>query len=271
MYCKKPYQKGPLKFGCGQCTPCRINRRRLWTGRMLLEYLEHPTSAFLTLTYNNEYLPEDLCLQKRDVQNFLKRIREQIAPRKIRYYAAGEYGDENLRPHYHLIVYGLSPLEVKLVEKCWTYGFVKIGTVTPQSISYVSGYITKLQKNHIILRELNRSPEFSLMSKDPGLGFGVVARFKKAYETSRGRAALLSDGWFKAAIQTGALQYPLGRYLAAKTAQALSLGDKERTAKLWRSISEAHDRQRGKSRKEIATEYYAKVGQQSYRQRKRTL
>lgn len=263
MLCIKPYQKGVQTFGCGQCMPCRINHKRLWTGRMLLEAMEHPYSAFVTLTYNEENLPKDLCVNKRHIQLFLKRIRKETAPRRIRYYAVGEYGENYKRPHYHLILFGISPTENLLLERCWTSGFVHIGTVEPASITYTLGYVAKKSLNKTDEALRGRVPEFALMSKVPGLGSGAVNRIGTAYETEAGRAALLSNGWIGHALQVGGRQYPLGRYLKTKLATRLSLGDRERTARNWRHIQEVFDRNKGKSLREIKLAYRTQQQQQA--------
>lgn len=78
--------------------------------------------------------------------------------RPIKYYAVGEYGSTTHRRHYHAIIFGLSPYDDKdreLIANAWlprceAWQFDKsrgvrsaIGTVTPDSIRYVAGYIQK--------------------------------------------------------------------------------------------------------------------------------
>jgi len=47
---------------------------------------------FLTLTYNNEHLPENETLVERHHKLFMKRYRKHLKNRKIRFYHCGEYG-----------------------------------------------------------------------------------------------------------------------------------------------------------------------------------
>lgn len=221
MLCRKPYSQGVSEYGCGQCMPCRINRSRLWVGRMLLESYEHPASSFVTLTYNEENKPDGLV--KKHLQGFLKRLRQEVAPRKFRYYAVGEYGEESGRPHYHAILFGIYPSEEKAIERCWKMGFIMLGTFSSASGSYVAGYVVKglTKSGHPSL--LGREPEFALMSRKPGLGIGVVKRIIKAYGTRSGIAAADVQHWFGERYQAEGKKYPLGRYLKSKVIEGLGI------------------------------------------------
>lgn len=218
-----PYHRGIEELGCGRCRPCRINRSRLWVGRMILESLEHPANSFVTLTYNDRNLPVDGCISKRAVQLFLKRLRQEIYPRIVRYYAVGEYGERSWRPHYHLILFGLSPTETQVLEKSWPYGFIHVGTAESASMGYVSGYIMKGMTNTKDLRLAGRSPEFSLMSRKPGIGLGAVDRMARVYTTEPGKAALMAHGWVIKKMRAQGMKFPLGSYLVRKLESAIGL------------------------------------------------
>lgn len=176
---------GPIRVPCGQCISCRLNRASDWATRIMHEKKMCGVACFVTLTYDEENLPrvgEYATLVKSDVQLFLKRLRKEIAPRKIRYYLCGEYGEHYCRPHYHLIIFGLSSLESCLViQKVWPYGFVHCGDVTYDSACYVARYCTKLltgpKKEWYI--ERNILPEFSLMSRRPGIGASWLEKYGK--------------------------------------------------------------------------------------------
>lgn len=175
-----------LTVPCGQCMACRIARRREWTVRLMHELSTSGyTGLFLTLTYAPEYVPENGSLQPYDLQNFWKRMRKKYNNLKIRYYAVGEYGDTNDRPHYHAIVFGIGIADVnaidhhgkwisKDIEKLWSYGFNQVGTVTVESCQYVAGYIEK-KLNGIMGQEeydnKGRIAPFSRMSKGIGLDY----------------------------------------------------------------------------------------------------
>ena len=265
--CKKPFRKEDREFGCGQCTHCRINRSRLWVGRMLLESMEHPQTAFVTLTYNDEHLPNPPHLSKEAVQLFLKRLRGMAAGRKLRYYAVGEYGDKSWRPHYHLIIFGLAPTEQKLVEACWPYGFVQVGTAEAQSMAYTASYVIKKMTNPKDERLDSRPAEFSLLSKRPGLGTGVVVRMLKQYEGRHGQNAFDRLNWIASQFRTEGHLYPLGRYLSEKILAGLFPDEVERKeAKSLHHQSVSLDllqKAHGKTASELFAERRAKLSQQN--------
>lgn len=179
---------------CGQCSWCRFVRTRQWALRCYLERQTHKDAAFVTLTYAPEHLPKNGTLVRKHVQGFLKRLRSNIAYQygeniKIRFYASGEYGEENSRPHYHILIFGFGFPDKKFhrhshahgftnpvyrsefLEKCWKFGFSELGSVTLESAAYTAGYIRK-KINGALADEhyKGRQPEFSLQSTTPGIG-----------------------------------------------------------------------------------------------------
>ncbi len=227
-----------IDVGCGKCPNCKINRVRMWIGRMVIEASDHPFSAFVTLTYNPENLPKDGSVCKGTLQRFIKRLRKTLHPRQIRYYAVGEYGDVSWRPHYHLIIFGLSPTEKEPVEKCWTLGYSMVGTAEPSSMSYVSSYVMKKLTNPKDLRLEGRKPEFCTMSLKPGIGTGLVARVQKALATTPGGIARqVTNDQFET-IRSEKRMYPIGRLLKRKIANCIGTTEHQRSQNLWRSINE---------------------------------
>ena len=146
----------PQDVPCGQCIGCRLERSRQWAIRIVHESQMHEQSYFLTLTYNNEFLPKTGSLQKADVQLFMKRLRKKFG-KGIRYYYCGEYGEKFHRPHYHLIIFGCEFPDKILwkiergnrlwisedLNKLWKKGYCSIGMVTFESAAYVARYVTK--------------------------------------------------------------------------------------------------------------------------------
>lgn len=163
-----------INVPCGQCIACRLNYARDWSFRIMQEASHYAANIFLTLTYDDAHLEENKTrtLIKRDVQLFLKRLRKALAPRKVRFFASGEYGEKYKRPHYHLILFNVSRADKPIIERCWTSGFIYIGTVSFDSASYVAKYAVKKlngQKKSFY-KEHQIEPEFGLMSRRPGIG-----------------------------------------------------------------------------------------------------
>ena len=193
----------PLTIPCGQCVGCRLERSRQWAVRCVHEASLHEDNCFITLTYNNESLPEDGSLNKKHFQDFMKRLRKKYKNKKIRYYHCGEYGDKNFRPHYHAIIFGLQFDDQKLftvnngeklytsekLEKLWPFGFSTIGTVTFESAAYVARYVMKKvngknAKNHYERVNndtgeiYNLVSEYNTMSRRPGIAAGWFDKYK---------------------------------------------------------------------------------------------
>lgn len=177
-------------FPCGRCRNCRWLMTRQWALRCSLEAEMHEQSCFVNLTYAPEHLPENGSLVVADLQKFVKRLRAHVDYHhdiKIRFYAAGEYGEQNGRPHYHVIVFGYSfpnqyywrttRRDFKLyrsdeAEALWPFGHVEIGSVTFKSAGYVAGYIRKKVNGPKAGEHYSgRIPEFALMSKKPPIGY----------------------------------------------------------------------------------------------------
>ncbi len=108
-----------------------------------------------------------MTLQKQDYQKFMKRLRKNTGLKSIRYYACGEYGTKTWRPHYHAIIFGVTPEQV---EKAWGRGYCHFGKVSGDSIAYTIKYICK--ESRVPQHEQDdRLPEFSLMLKRMGLNY----------------------------------------------------------------------------------------------------
>lgn len=147
-----------IDLPCGQCVGCRLERSRQWAIRIMHEAQMHSDNSFLTLTFDEEHLPENLSISKRDLQLFMKRLRKKYPKQKIRYYACGEYGDINLRPHYHLCMFNYDPIDKQIVgltksnhplyespdlKEVWPYGRHWLGELTFESAAYVARYVMK--------------------------------------------------------------------------------------------------------------------------------
>ena len=174
---KAVYPEG-LLVPCGKCLSCRIAKRREWQLRMLHELACHDDAVFVTMTYDDNHLPENSSLSVSDLQKFFKRLRKELKKigRSIRYYACGEYGDRFGRPHYHAIIYGLSlrPEDKMVIRAKWPMGLVHFGTAEPNSIGYVAQYIDKKFTGDMAKQEYDdkgRQPVFKVCSLGIGKDF----------------------------------------------------------------------------------------------------
>lgn len=229
-------------FGCGRCLYCRVNRARVWTTRVMLEMSCHPFFAYITMTYNDDCLPDRGTLVKQDFQKFLKRLRrnyERMFKKTFmfRYFCVGEYGSRSLRPHYHWIFFGFRVLADdfrRLIEKSWNMGFVKVDfDVSFQRVMYLMKYVLK-GKTKLSDPRLSKGciPEFVLSSRKPGIG---------AYAIDRIARKLLDDdsydGYVLRSIKIGHRNMPLGRYLIDRFCRVigdrLDLLAKERLFLSW--------------------------------------
>lgn len=207
--------KSVTMIPCGQCISCRLNRSRDWANRVMCEAEQYENNYFITLTYADEFLPikrsynqetgeiiTGFTLKKEDLQKFNHDLR-QYWERKfnhigIRYYECGEYGSENLRPHYHAIIFNLPYLDdLKLyritdtgdqlytsetISKIWRKGYVVIGEVTWESASYVARYVLKKKfgkEADAYYMSMAKIPEFTTMSLRPGIGYNYYEENKK--------------------------------------------------------------------------------------------
>lgn len=226
MRCKNPYVTTNLQaYGCGQCLPCRINKRREWTHRILLESIQYTDNTFATLTYRaDENGDQPSTLVPEHARNFLKRIRKSIEPRKLRYYIVGEYGDDTERPHYHVALFNYPTCRLgntqynrsgikccatcELVSQIWGHGNIYLGLLEPHSAAYIAGYVTKKMTRTDDVRLGNRHPEFARMSLRPGIGHGAM------WDMASALISLSQDGPdVPTALRHGKKIMPLGRYL----------------------------------------------------------
>lgn len=216
MLCTKPFVKGLTPLPCGQCMPCRINARRVWTARLVLELFQHREAAFVTLTYSDENLPANGNLCKRDLQLFLKKLRFALEPVRVRYYAVGEYGDRTSRAHYHVLLYGVGRSAAQAINAAWGLGLVHIGDVTRESCQYVAGYVTKKMNNKDDPRLNGREPEFALMSRRPGIGFQAAKQIGQQMTRSSPAAGWINkNGDVPNVYRMDGRMWPLGRYLVS--------------------------------------------------------
>lgn len=138
-------------LGCRVCIGCRDAQAATWTTRLTHETRSHSHNIFLTLTYDDNHLPNGL--QIPHLQKFWKRLRKRTK-NTLKYFACGEYGDRTKRPHYHAAIFGLNPFgdekkydmdnnHSETLTQLWGHGQVLIAELTPPRMAYVAGYVMK--------------------------------------------------------------------------------------------------------------------------------
>lgn len=157
---------------CGRCPPCKLRRVNSWVFRLLEECKVSLSSHFVTLTYDTRFVPISengfMTLRKRDFQLFMKRLRKLCPDSRLKYYAVGEYGTNNKRPHYHAIIFNCP--DIGLYHVAWGLGQIDVGTVTSDSVAYCLKYIDKPSVGKLHSRD-DRESEFPLMSKALGVSY----------------------------------------------------------------------------------------------------
>jgi len=235
MLCQYPVVLGKDKVvKCGRCKICRIQKRREWSHRLMLEASLYENNAFLTLTYSDDNLPEGGTLVPKHLTDFIKRLRWKIganADNPLRYYGVGEYGSQSERPHYHLALFNFNECMIgqtdctkkkccdvcELVATTWKLGQIFIGQLTPESAGYVCGYVVKkmTNKDDEYVQEYlkGRHPEFARMSRNPGI----------AADVAHDIASEIIEHDLKEvpyALRHGQRLLPVGRYLRTKIQEA---------------------------------------------------
>lgn len=201
-----------LELPCGQCMGCRLRRSRDWAVRCMHEAQMHDESCFITLTYNDENVPEDRSLRYPDFQLFMRRLRKHFATegKRVRFFMCGEYGEKRSRPHFHACLFGCqfpdaisfkrgeSGCEIytsEILSSFWKspmgvpLGYASVGALTFDSAAYVARYVTKkvfgdvadATSAYLYVDDYGevhyREPEFAHMSLKPGIGAGWFARY----------------------------------------------------------------------------------------------
>ena len=204
-FARKEVSSGPFEVvdvACGRCIGCRVDKSREWALRCVHESSLHESNCFITLTYDDEHLPEYGSLCKRDFQLFMKKLRKGHDDR-IRFFHCGEYGDDGWRPHYHAILFGYDFPDKSYVgrrkgnsvyrsdelEERWPKGFSLIGDMSWSAAAYVARYVLKKVSGEAAadryIRDVNVEtgeaivvePEYITMSRRPGLGKGWLEKY----------------------------------------------------------------------------------------------
>lgn len=221
----------------------------------MLESNLHTDNAFVTLTYSDENLPPDGSLVPRHVQLFLKKVRKEIQPARLRFFCVGEYGDRTQRPHYHVTLFGYPPCDrgrtdhrkesccpnCDRIHRCWNLGGVDLGQLTPESAAYCAGYVTKKLtngKDEYVREQLGgRYPEFARMSNRPGIGADFMHEVASSLMEHDLEKTLLD---VPLALSHGRRVLPLGKYLRKKLRKAIGRDEKAPVSTREKAAAELH-------------------------------
>jgi hypothetical protein len=247
MHCIYPKPAGKGLRSCGGCYPCRINGRRIWTGRILLESLFVPETSFVTLTYEDRHVPiNELGLEvlhRKDYERFIRQFKRSAFGPNVRYYGVAEYGDKSLRPHYHFILFGVGAQWLPEITKAWsvrikpkdvtrkamkegrifrdnknrlceTIGYVHVDPLIPERAAYAARYVVKKMNKDDDSRLCGRPPEWRSMSKQHGgLGSSAIGWLADMHATKAGSEALKRRRDVFNGIKIDGKVFPLGEYL----------------------------------------------------------
>lgn len=221
---------------CGRCLHCRINARRTWTHRIMLELKQHPDSVFITLTYSDAFfVKRGHCnLDTKDAKNFIQRLRRNLhGVVKFRYMVVGEYGGDHGRAHLHAILFGLSKLHTQQIVNSWCLygsqiGVVDVGEVNLHSAAYIAGYTIKKLTKEGDPKLNGKTPEFMRSSrKGGGLGKKTVQEIGKDLKNKRyWEPQIISE------FQYGKKKLPLGKYLTDILSEESGVTEKQKRRKL---------------------------------------
>lgn len=240
-----PYGSDPLPgkevipIPCGRCIGCRLDYSKEWANRCLLEMQYHERNCFVTLTYDDFHVPHSrfvspddgclvdvLSLRSRDFQLFIKRLRKHFSDLGIRFFGCGEYGDDTLRPHYHVVLFGVDFDDKEFLKKSttgfdifssptltrlWSFpssrdegshtpvtpaGIATVQACTYETCAYTARYVMKKLKGQEseFYKEMHIEPPFVRMSRRPGLGRQYYDDHPDLYNRSSIHVSTLDGG-----------------------------------------------------------------------------
>lgn len=214
----------------------------------MMEAALHEKTLWTTLTYNDDYLPKSYTdpntgecfesfadnfstLNPDDLTLFFKRVRKALPPRSLRYFAAGEYGENTLRPHYHLCIFGHGEEILPLLQSSWSSPFTKEpygmvdrinhGPITKQNARYTAKYTIKKLTAPDDPRLEGRYPEYPSFSK--GIGLEFATRFAAALNTPSGLNHIKTVGDIPRRVRHDGQWWPIDRYLREKILEKLGI------------------------------------------------
>lgn len=198
LYSRKEFIVVP----CGKCVECRDKYLNSIYQRAYVESLSSYV-YFITLTYDNEHIP---CItlpngkvvyyaDYRHIQALFDRFRKNF-DRDYRYLCVNEYGDNNNRPHFHLLLFVakydddtiITPFNIErdLFDKFYTYFAVNVGTrkcpVYERLFTYRYKYLNgKLYSNFYLTYVDSAVTDSVAVSSEHSLNISKTIRYLISY------------------------------------------------------------------------------------------
>lgn len=104
-------------------------------------------------------------------------------------------------------------------------GYTMAVPLSPQSMAYVAGYVTKKLTKADDSRLQGRAPEFSRMSLRPGIGAPSMDSVATALATKAGAQLVSRLGDVPLTLMHGQQSMPLGRYLRTRLRRELGVDE----------------------------------------------
>lgn len=196
---------------CGKCHYCKLIKsydraKQAWCDSRYFKY-----QYFITITYDDDNLPmQKFCnsdgviervpvLNKAEIRHFKEILRDRARKRnyqKIEYMLSGEYGEQNGRPHYHMILLTDDPeIELTLyqagrtrtgynlygstaLDEIWDHkGIIKLSRASTACMAYTARYTMKKaykgNEKAERMKYLDYQQEF--ITSTPGIGYKYLS------------------------------------------------------------------------------------------------
>lgn len=106
----------------------------------------------LTLTYSDNYLPEDLDAAKKHTDNFIRKLKRRcnkLSDKTLKYIIVDEYSESG-RIHHHIILD--CALDREVIENCWNYGRKNCDVLQPNEKGLIElcNYLMKSTEDKMI-------------------------------------------------------------------------------------------------------------------------
>lgn len=220
------------------CPECSNNNRAVFVARCKSESNEFKQGYFVTLNYSDNnliyYKPyasrstryaalkkaqdfyakdtpfawSEFVVSKDHAKKFHETVQKELKKINVnmrcRFYLTAEYGTVYSRPHYHLLMWFPNGYDfnkdfvTSLLQKCWNYGFVDVGYITPADINYVAKHQIKDDIGSKIQQQF--APNFHLQSTYGGSIGRNLINSAEVVENYNNGSNYITTGGYKCTI-----------------------------------------------------------------------